>query len=86
MVPTEQWKNDQNRIKNKGVVTFWNLTIFQENTSWSVLMNNSNEQIDDVIPSLILKLHFIYRDDKQHRISTVIISHYALQPPKIHEK
>ena len=28
--PTEQCKNDQNRIKNKEVMTFWNFTIFRK--------------------------------------------------------
>ena len=42
-------KNDENRIRNKGVMTFWNFTIFR--TFLDQSYEYSNERVDDVMPS-----------------------------------
>ena len=60
--PTEQCKNDQNRIKNKEVMTFWISQFFGKHFLTSPY-EYSNEQVDNVIPSQFC-IHFIYRNDK----------------------
>ena len=57
--PTEQCKNDENRIRNKEVMTFWNF--FGKHFLTSPY-EYSNERVD-VIPSQF-SIHFIYRNDK----------------------
>ena len=61
--PTEQCKNDENRIRNKEVMTILKFHVFSENDFLTSPYEYSNERVDDVIPSQF-SIDFIYRYDK----------------------
>ena len=60
--PTEQCKNDENRIRNKEVMTF-EISHFLGKHFLTSSYEYLNERVDDVIPSQF-SIHFIYRNDK----------------------